>query len=88
VLREWVPILFSLRWSALLVLALALVSPVRAQTDTADLPVPIQRIVVKPDRVAKELEKVQQGTLIHWPLAHFEARLERARKALKCARGQ
>lgn len=81
-LREWVPILFSLRWSALLVLALALVSPVRAQTDTADLPVPIQRIVVKPDRVAKELEKVQQGTLIHWPLAHFEARLERARKAL------
>jgi hypothetical protein len=46
-------------------------------------PVPIQRILIPPDRVAKELEKVQQGALIMMPRAEFEARLGRALQAVK-----
>jgi hypothetical protein len=43
----------------------------------------IQRLIMPPARVAKELEKVQQGTLILVPLQEFDARVERARRALK-----
>ena len=58
-------------------------SALLAQTGTDDLPFTIQRIVVPPQRVAKELEKVQQGTLQSMPLQEFDARLERIRKALQ-----
>jgi hypothetical protein len=46
-----------------------------------DGPLSIQRVVLRPDRVAKELEKVQQGTLVLVPLKDFDDRVERIRKA-------
>ena len=61
-------------------LALALVaicgSALLAQPGTNELPFTIQRIVIPPQRVAKELEKVQQGTLQSMPLQEFDARLD------------
>lgn len=49
-----------------------------AQTDN-DLPLSIQRIVLPPERAAKELEKVPRGGLLRLPLDEFEARLVRIR---------
>src|SRR3954471_6780699 len=43
----------------------------------------LQRLVVPPERVAAELEKVQQGTLVKLPRTEFEARVERAARALE-----
>lgn len=54
-----------------------------AQPAPYDLPFTVQRIVVPPQRVAKELEKVQQGTLQSMPLHEFDARLERVRQSLQ-----
>jgi len=68
------------RWLLLLIAWGLATSAVRAQ---ADEPVPIQRILVKPGDVAKELERVQQGTLIPWPLQKFDARLDHLRKSLQ-----
>ena len=45
-----------------------------------DGPIAIQRIVLPPDRLAKELEKVPKGGMLLFPLAEFDARLERIRK--------
>ncbi len=56
--------------------------PAHAQTDRGE-PVSIQRILVNPAHVAKEMEKVQQGTLIPWPLKKFEASLDRIQKAMQ-----
>jgi hypothetical protein len=54
-----------------------------AQTGDGNTPVPIQRIVIPSERVAKELEKAQQGTLLLMPQPDFEARLERVRQAVQ-----
>jgi hypothetical protein len=54
-----------------------------AQTGGGDSPLSIQRIVIPAERLAKELEKVQQGALLLMPRPEFEARVERARLALQ-----
>jgi hypothetical protein len=43
----------------------------------------IHRIILQPHWVAKEMEKVHQGTLLYVPLAEFDARMERVRKMLQ-----
>jgi hypothetical protein len=58
-------------------------SSLYAQSTVGELPVPIQRLLVKPAQVTKELEKVQQGTLIPWPLPKFDARLNQVRMAIQ-----
>ena len=54
-----------------------------AQPGSDEMPLSIQRILIAPPRLAKEMEKVQQGTLISLPLAEFDARLDRIRKAVQ-----
>ncbi len=53
-----------------------------AQPGRDDDPLPIARIAIPPERVAKELERVQQGTLTLQPLDEFEARVANAQKLL------
>ncbi len=43
----------------------------------------ILRVYVPADRVAKELDKVQQGALVLLPLSEFETRVEQARKKVQ-----
>jgi len=67
---------------ALLIGVCGYAAPVLAQPMGPELPLAIQRIVLPPERAAKELEKVGQGAFLLMPLADFEARLERLRKLL------
>ncbi len=78
--RDWAA---AVRLGATLALLLAGGSLLFAQPGPDDGPISIQRFIIPPARVAKELEKVQQGTLILTPLQEFEARVERARLAQK-----
>ncbi len=61
---------------------LCAVSALLAQPGSVDAPLLIQRIVIPPERVAKELDRVQQGALILMPLAEFDVRWERVQKTL------
>lgn len=58
-------------------------SVVFAQGGGSDGPVAIQRIFIKPERAAKELDKVQQGALILMPRQEFEDRLDKYQKAIQ-----
>src|ERR1035438_2028856 len=71
------------RLGATLALLLVLGSLLFAQPGSDDGILSIQRLIISPARVAKELEKVQQGTLILVPLQEFDTRVERARQSLK-----
>ncbi len=53
-----------------------------AQPGSGEDPLSIVRIVIPPERVAKELEKVSQGTLTLQPLDEFETRVKQARSLL------
>lgn len=78
--RSW----FNVRTGWLLAMLIASVcagSLVIAQTGGSDAPLSIQRIFIKPDRAAKELDKVQQGTLFLLPRQEFEDRVERINQA-------
>ncbi len=57
-----------------------------AQPGDDDAPLSIQRLMIPPARLAREMEKVQQGTLVLVPLPEFDANLERALQALKARR--
>jgi hypothetical protein len=81
------------RWSSALrfgatLFALAVAgSLLFAQSSVEDGPQSIRRLVIPPQRIARELEKVKQGTLVMMPLADFDARVEQADKSLK-SRGE
>lgn len=81
-LRNWFPSTPWRRTLALLIAGMCGASVLLAQTG-GDAPVPIQRIVLPPERVAKELERVQQGGLLLLPLAELDARLERVRRTMR-----
>ncbi|MCI0456536.1 MAG: hypothetical protein L0Z62_06100, partial [Gemmataceae bacterium] len=44
-------------------------------------PLPIQRLLIPPDRVPRELERARQGVLVQLTRAEFEARVQRALQA-------
>jgi hypothetical protein len=73
------------RFGATLALLLVVGSLLFAQpgAPVEEGPLSIQRLIIPPARIAKELEKAQQGTLILAPLQEFDARVERARQTLK-----
>src|SRR5262245_25730512 len=54
-----------------------------AQSGPRDETLSVRRIIVDPKLVGRELEKVQQGTLMLVPLKDLETRLERARKQME-----
>ncbi|HMC66199.1 MAG TPA: hypothetical protein VKI65_14780 [Gemmataceae bacterium] len=47
---------------------------------------PILRVLVPPDRLATELERVRQGVLVQLPRAEFEQRVQRATRAAEAAK--
>lgn len=51
-----------------------------AQEPVAD-PVPLQRLLIRPDQLPAELERVNQGTLKQLPRAQFERLVQRAARA-------
>src|SRR5262249_22734469 len=57
-------------------------SPCRAQTD----PLPLRRVLVPPERVPQEMERVRQGVLVQLSQEEFEARLARAGRAVDAGR--
>ncbi len=80
--RSW----FNARvgWSLAVLTALTVgCSFVLAQTGGTDSPLPIQRILITPERAAKELEKVQSGSLIRLPRQEFEDRVARVLQTQK-----
>src|SRR5438270_2532251 len=44
-------------------------------------PVPLRRILVAPERLPQEMERVRQGTLLLLPRDEFEARVAQAARA-------
>jgi hypothetical protein len=44
-------------------------------------PISVRRVLIAPERIAPELERVRQGTLVKMPREEFEARLRRAEQA-------
>ena len=71
------------RFAASLAFLLAVAALLFAQPPGDEGPLSIQRLVIPPARLAKELEKVHQGTLVVVPLQEFDANVERALQALK-----
>ncbi len=73
------------RWCCRLLVVTALLACAAPSlcAQSADALLPIQRILIKPERAAKEMDKVQAGGLVLWPLEQFETRLDRARKLLQ-----
>ncbi len=51
--------------------------PPAQPADVAD-PLPLQRVLVSPERLSRELERVRQGVLVQLPRNEFEARVRRA----------
>lgn len=58
-------------------------SRVHAAEDEAPDPMQVRRVVLPPERVAAELERVRNGALIALPRDEFEHRLLRAREAAR-----
>lgn len=57
-----------------------------AEPDAAPEPLPLRRVVVPPERLPAELERVRQGLLVQLPRAEFEERVARAARAVEAAR--
>jgi hypothetical protein len=72
----------SLFAGAFLVLAICLMAPA-AQEPGGSLPdpLPLRRVQLPPDRLARELQRAQQGTMVLMPRADFEARVQEAARA-------
>lgn len=81
--RGWAAARFGASLACVLIVGAVLF----AQPVAEDGALSIQRLIIPPTRVAKELEKVQQGTLVLVPLPEFDASVKRARQTLK-ARAQ
>jgi hypothetical protein len=60
-------------------------SPSAAQEPAAD-PLPIRRVLIPPERVPAELERLRPGTLVRMPREDFEARVRQAAQAADAAR--
>jgi hypothetical protein len=81
--RFWLDPVRSWRLMALFIAIIGGASMLFAQPGNDEPAVPIQRIFLEPERAAKELEKVPQGTLLALPRQEFEDRLERVCRAVK-----
>ena len=70
-----------------LVLGLLLGLLALAPASLAEDVVPLRRVLMNPDRLPKEMERLKQGVLVQLPRAEFEERLHQAQRAadtLKC----
>lgn len=72
-----------MRFGAGLMALMLVAAALSAQNADDDDALSIQRVILPPARLAKELDKVRQGALVLVPLEEFEAGVERGRKAMK-----
>jgi hypothetical protein len=75
----------SFAWRFPIVAALVLVLPAAwclSAPDELPDPVPMQRVLLSPERLAEEMERVKQGALVQLPRGEFEEQVHKAAKAL------
>ena len=64
-----------------LVLGLLLGLLALAPASLAEDVVPLRRVLMNPDRLPKEMERLKQGVLVQLPRADFEERLRQAQRS-------